>query len=39
VATSGIHVAFGGNGCLLVAVRSHFGLRLGGRINPDRAST
>jgi hypothetical protein len=23
---------------LLVAVRSHFGLRLGGRINPDRAS-
>jgi hypothetical protein len=27
-----------GNRCLLVAVRSHFGLRLGGRNNPDRAS-
>jgi hypothetical protein len=27
-----------GNRCLLVAVRSHFGLRLGGRINPERAS-
>jgi hypothetical protein len=27
-----------GNRCLLVAVRSHFGLRLGGRINPARAS-
>ena len=29
----------GGNRCLLVAVRSHFGLRLGGRINPERVST
>jgi hypothetical protein len=27
-----------GNKCLLVEVRSHFGLRLGGRNNPHRAS-
>jgi hypothetical protein len=31
-------VSTGVNRCLLVAVRSHFGLRLGGRNNPDRAS-
>jgi hypothetical protein len=31
-------VTSSGNRCLLVAVRSHFGLRLDGRINPDRAS-
>ena len=31
-------VTSSGNRCLLVAVRSHFGLRLGGRNNPDRAS-
>ena len=31
-------VTSSGNRCLLVVVRSHFGLRLGGRNNPDRAS-
>jgi hypothetical protein len=32
-------VTSSGNRCLLVALRrSHFGLRLGGRNNPDRAS-
>ena len=41
VASSHVHsrpVTSSGNRCLLVAVRSHFGLRLGGQNNPDRAS-
>jgi hypothetical protein len=37
VATGGIQMSSGAR-CLLVAVRLHFGLRLGGRNNPDRAS-
>jgi hypothetical protein len=39
VAPNGMLVAPNGNKWRLVAVRSHFGLRLEGRINPERAFT